>query len=332
MLRELAREADKDEKELARDIGIDPRTAKKVLEDGDWELSRGKLEKLMLYAVRHGYPNGIFLIEPDPLWRSFQKRTDTVVYRGPHGYDTDAETNITQHLQLMNGNRETRMETGRRGKSDEIAKAMKSRNCIFVGSPKHNAATEIALALLCGAEPFDTKARNRERFPVQVLGMEPADAKASAVLTAGARHGFDVIPPDDPKRHFIRMDWRPKKDYDSWHGTAWDVAVIGICHAPLGTSENVTTIIIMGYTGLATLVATQQLTQQFTQADRTYPQLTEEEAPFTEGQLAEAGKLHLAAFRFKFTKSSSRSHTDARDRRKPVKDSGKWLPPWTDSD
>lgn len=52
---------------------------------------------------------------------------------------------------------------------DEIVEFVQKNNCVVIGSPRYNPATEVVLSRHFGAEPFGPEADNRSKVPVRFV-------------------------------------------------------------------------------------------------------------------------------------------------------------------
>ena len=313
LLDDLMKELDLDDSDIHRMFGIHPRTVEKLRTDSDeWRLSRTNLHKLMLFAFDHGYPNGIFELRLHPLWDDF-RQGPVAIFREQLAWDTKVEEHLRGFFSHFRDDPQT--ETQALISVDDVAdveRAMKNCNCIFVGSPKSSIATEIALSLLWDAKPLDASDENRSRLPVQFHGMRHSRPE-SAMLVDSDQHGLRIHDPKKKKPVHVSVDWFPLDTYMPYIGEGWDASLAVVCRQPFGTEEPVTTVVVSGYTGRATLLTTEELTHG--------------EPPLS---LAELGHPELAVFRYRFKKRAYRGQATTAGLRKVVKDSGVWGPPWAD--
>jgi hypothetical protein len=308
MLREIQNELKLTRADLERVLGMDPRTIDKLLADTDedpWRLDRGMLHRLLLFAHERGFD--AFQIEPHPIWRSFENRDDILIFRGSNRTDAAIEDHLVKYFSKIKSDK-TQSTTEPAG----VAEAMRTRNCVIIGSPKANPASEIALTLLWGARPFDAEVENCDRIPIHFLGMTPDhDQKTSALLQESSRHGFNIQLRNAKGQNYLRVDWLPREKYGPFAGSGQEAAVLVACRRPLGTSENVTTVIIAGYTALSTLVAAQEATY------KKIPDLRIEDHP---------GQAEFAILRFRYNKRPERRNSIGL--RTPEEGSTLWGPPW----
>jgi hypothetical protein len=288
--------------QLHAETQIHPKSLKHLLADEDWSLPKENYERLVKFAFNHGV-SSVFVVEYDPIWDTF-KKTPTSIFRGDPAWDVEIERSLSRFIRNMGGKAKMVPATE---SAAAVKKAMRETNCIFVGSPKSNPATEIALCALYDATPFDDGRENRKELPLQIAGVAPRGNRHSAVLAPASRihgHGFDITA---GARQFISVHWLPPDQYEHWHDTGPDAAVVAIRRSPLKTEKAVTTILLMGYNGLATESAARQLTHGG--------------PPLTAAQLAEP-KTHLLSYEFVFKKWS---FTGSGDPRRELADPpGKW--------
>lgn len=304
MLRDIKEEWDLSRADLQKELGLDARTIDKLLKDDDidqWRLDRSKLHQLVLFAHAHGYE--LFRVVPHPIWRSFEGK-EVAIFRGSGKADAPVEDHLTKHFERLHA------QTHSSTVPDGIEEAMKTKNCVVIGSPKANRASEIALSLLWGAEPFGKEEANRDRIPVHFLGMTDQGGP-SAILQQSSRHGLNVRIPNSKARKYIKVDWLPAERYGAYKGDGQDAAVLVACYQPLGTTEDVTTIVIAGYTGLSTLVAAQEATS------KRIPEIQPEETP---------GEPCFATLKFTYRKRSQKRKSV--DNLRSHVEPSYWGPPW----
>lgn len=304
-LREIQEELGLTTAELQRELVMDARTIEKLIADTDsdsWRLNREALHRLVLFAHSHGFD--AFRIEPDKIWRNFEN-SEAIILRGPKKADIPVESHLVRYFESLN------CEVTSSIASSDIEETMKHHNCVIIGSPSANPACEVGLALLWRAEPFNGEPENCNKIPVSFLGMRTERKGPSALLQESTRHGLQIRSPGSRERRYLKVDWLPPEKYAPSTVSGQDAAVLVVCHQPIGTQENVTTIVIAGYTGLATLVAAQEVTH------KTIPELRPEETP---------GQPSLAALKFRYKKR--RKHRALNHLRTLEEGSVTWAPPW----
>lgn len=289
-------------KAVAKELGMDVRSLMKLAADrpdDPWTLSRAALYRYIAFSARHDFPP--FAVEQHPIWSTFKNRKDPIVLlRGSYGADALVEVQFGQHF----GAGAVKAQTS---DGSDVEALMKEQNCIVIGSPKRNPSSEVALARLWGAEPYDALPGNRNRIPIHFLGMQPEpEDRHSALLRSGNRYGLDIQLPNETKRQFLEVDWVPPDRYGTKRTVAGqDAAAVVACFRPFGTERNVTTIVVAGYTGRATLFAAKQLIEE------ALPDFDPSVAP---------GQPHLSVLRFEFNERAVREHNKLVSRG--------WGPPW----
>ena len=310
ILSELMSESGVSARELAKELKIDVRTIRKLEEYREpWRLSQESFEKLTLYAYDHGY-EGLFVIRPNPIWENFIAKP-CVLFRASLGWDAEAET----HLNRLFGKLDCIIET-QVGVSDPevVEEKMKTRNCVMLGAPKSNPASEVALALLWGARPFVGSEKNRGRIPVHFRGMKGTEGeRRSALIRENGPCGIDIMLPSG-ERKIVPVSWMPPSEYAQSTENGSDAAVLVFCNRPLGTDRPVTTLILAGYTGRATLRAVKEATHR--------------ELPISECDLEKVDQPHLSVMTYDFTKVKQGKRPRMRGLRTEIQDSVLWGPPW----
>jgi hypothetical protein len=283
---------------------MDSRMVDKLLLDSEahpWRLDRDSLNRYIIFAHEHGFEP--FRVEAGAIWSPFA-RSEVSVFRGPCRSDIRVEDHLAKFLRRLDCKIESASISG------DVEKDLRERNCVIIGSPKANPASEIALALLWQAEPFNANKDNRSKIPISFLGMSMEHG--SALLVESTRHG--ILLPGSTGNCYLKVDWLPPEKFGPYVGLGRDAAILVVCHRPLGTERDVTSIVIAGYTGLATLVAAQELTR------KTLPDIKPEENP---------GTPCLAALKFAYKKR--RQYRRSLDNLRSFKEgSAQWAPPWND--
>lgn len=321
LLDEVLKESPVPSAALEARLGLDSRTIKKLRQNArDWRLDADAFTKLMLFGFEHGLANGIFAIRPHVIWRTFTQSADeasrsAALYRASRVSDAKVEAELTSFLQRIGCGSVTEIiDPPKVPDIDEIRDAMRTKNCVFVGSPKSNAASELALCLLWDTKPFQPRRSGQDKLPFHILMPDAEEHRASSIIVPGGqRHGFAIPDARGPGLKLIRVAWKPLREYETSISEGQDAAMVVVARSPLGTAKEVTTIVIVGYTGLATHV--------------TATQLMLGEPPVSEDAMASAG-THLLAYTFQYRKPRRSAGSRAGDLRREIPDTGRWAPPW----
>lgn len=246
-----------DEKTLAAELGVN-RAHVHRLKDDQWrQISRSDLQALMCWGEK--LKKRVFAVEASPLWRTFDD-ADVALFRGrddsgnPISSDSQVEGMLIEAL----GKERCRVEVinGDQMDPDQVGKAMRTKNAIFIGSPKHNLATENALAALWCLTPGNDSPENAKKAPFQFLW--DSDLRRASAFGARKRGTekigvrMSVAGAKNSRGHHVPVDWLAPEHYARWNGKGRDAGVLVICHKPLGTECNVSSVILAGYSGFAT--------------------------------------------------------------------------------
>ena len=305
MLREIMNELGLSKGELTKELKIDYRSLEKLLVDSDkdpWRLDRETLHRYMLFAHAHDFD--AFQIAPHPIWRTFENNDDIAIFRGSNRADAPVEDYLNNYFARLHSTANSTMV------SDGLGESMRQKNCVVIGSPKFNQASETALALLWGAEPFNESPENRQKIPLHFLGMKLDSPRKSAVLIESPRHGLDVRVPQAQHYSYLKVDWLPPESYRSSTKDGQEAAALVACYRPLGTQADVTTIVIAGYTGISTLEAAREATY------KVIPDLSPAETP---------GEPCFAMLKFRYKKRAQRQKSPL-DLRSVIEDTAQWGP------
>lgn len=259
-IRQALEELQLEARTLAAELNVNPPHLER-LRDGTWTtVNRTDLQSLLCWARKRD--RELIAVVENPLWRTLSKK-EVMVFRGksdtgnPLASDSNVETELLEALEQEQCTFTSRALDAEEARRD-IPELMKTTNCVFIGSPKLNAATEVALSQLWALKPFDSSQRNQERSPLQFIWEsgytgQSAFGHCRAVhehigVYVGVRDGSGVV----NRRHAVPVDWKPAKAYANWVGKAKDAGVTVACYKPLGTNGDVTTIVLAGHSGFAT--------------------------------------------------------------------------------
>ena len=304
---------DKDDVALGKLTQVDWRTIRKLrIDDENWRLSRKALHSLTLFAHSKGY-RGIFEVRPLPFWERF-KGSEAIIYREDRYWDAKGEAQLRDYLAKLNAEAtvvlpdEEDLARDKDWHIERIADRICNRNCIFLGSPKFSFASEIALSLLWGAQPFDDSISNTSKIPLRFMGMSASHQYAnSALIEGGSRYGIRIQTPETGQPVRIPVERFTEEEYEKLAGEYRDAGVVVVADQPLGTQQHVTTMIICGYTGLATSLATNELIYG--------------DPPL---ELLEDRNLRIAAFGYKYRKLPKREDGVVKGLREPLENTLSW--------
>lgn len=213
-----------------------PRARVDQLEDDTWyELARGHLFKLLALEseVRKDHPDFVFFrLEPNPLWETFANAGGV----GLTGIDLENQpVRIDLNLVAAFSNAGITLPAPPAGVS--VTDLMRTKNCVIVGSPKCNAATETALNALFPTDPP----------AIAFHWPHWGDTREETRISKRGPHRINFI------------DQRGEMRHEDDHSPNGPVGALVVCRCPLQTAADVTTIIAAGCTRYGTLQIVQDL-------------------------------------------------------------------------
>jgi hypothetical protein len=246
-----------DDRALSAELHLTSAQVNRLRTDQWTTIKRSDLQTLLCWGKQHG--EDLLRVEPSPIWRTLPG-SEVRLFRGrdssnnPLPADSRAEAELLEALTAIG----CQIQPHSLSQPDEsqVVESMKSTNCIFIGSPKYNTATEIALASLWRLTPFSTDKRDRDRIPFAFVWETPTSSSFSLTKNQHDRLGLYLYATgakNERSRHHVAIDWRPPRDFAIWTGKGHDAGVFVVCNRPLGTDRDVTTIILAGHSGFATL-------------------------------------------------------------------------------
>jgi hypothetical protein len=150
---------------------------------------------------------------------------------------------------------------------EKLMEQVRSENCIVIGSPKTNTATEILLSEFFKAEPFNPDKDNRKKVPFGFCWTDrhPMVEKSSLTCSAFARKKTRNIPgiairngPHVPAHYrsptaFYKWDTRDGRD----------CGLVFVANRPFGADRDVKLIVLAGFSGTGTVAAARALVKDF---------------------------------------------------------------------
>jgi hypothetical protein len=254
-----------DDKAVASELGINLAHVQRLRDDSWTTIKRSELQKLLCWGHKHGH--AVLSVQPSPVWRTLPG-SEVCLLRGTDrsgnalASDSMVESKLLE--ELSGEGCRVRIVAGPDVDESSVRDLMKSKNCIFIGSPKHNRATEIALAALWDLSPFDPREGNRKKSPI-LFRWEPDKDRRSAFdgdIHGSVKPGIYVsVAGRRGQRSLLHVpaDWRSTREYSRWTGRGRDAGVLVVCNRPLGTDQDVTSIVLAGFSGFATLEMTADL-------------------------------------------------------------------------
>jgi hypothetical protein len=224
-------------------------------------ISRPEIEALINWCHRRGDHFFVERAQPD-VWETFRTGSPITVFLGMTEKGLKLQDDIEVLKRLLERIVASDAHPEQFGVRDQavVLSAMKERNCIFIGSPRFNPATDIALTALAAAKVFGPSSRHL--LPVRFANstwrtvfdryasVEPPRPPAQAGLWVQA---------SDRSTQFLRIPWLPREDYSARRVFAFDAGLLVVARKPLKTSAHVTTIIVAGMTALATKAMAEDL-------------------------------------------------------------------------
>jgi DNA-binding Xre family transcriptional regulator len=260
---------------LAQQIGIAPQTLAKMLTD-QWDyVSRDAIERTADYLDLEVWQ--VFEFVPVNFWKPIEDRKQCTFLRGSQdpdatedeftipGPDVDATNVVFPSVRRFVAN--ARYIDHERDVAELIDRAM-HENCIVIGSPKSNAATEILLSRFFDAQPFDSNQDNRLKIPFGFCWPEVGSLEKESSLTCSgiARKRTKLRPGIAVQGGpFVEADYLAADDFKRWNPEkpARDCGLVFVANNPFGTTLDVKLIVLAGFSGIGTLGAAKALIEDF---------------------------------------------------------------------
>lgn len=261
---------------LAKKIGVSPQKLSAMIND-DWEyITRDAIERAADFL--NLTPADVFEFVPVEFWKPIERAHRCIFLRGSQGnrsaerefhiprYDDDATFVVKNFLRDSLPDVEERIIADHLEDEDELIGRARRSNCVVIGSPKSNAATEILLSRFFNAEPFNPSSENRRKIPFGFCWPEegPIASRSSLTCSEFARNETEGQPGIALKGLHVAADYKPEAIFHEWPTMKGkDAGLVFVANKPFGTDEDVKLIVLAGFSGIGTLAAARALIQDF---------------------------------------------------------------------
>lgn len=262
--------------ELAKRIGVSRQKLNAMIND-EWEyITRDAIERAVDFLNLN--EADVFQFVTVDFWRPIEQGQECTFLRGSQEgkrgerefliprYDDEATSVIKVFLRDSLPEVHDPVVADHLEDEVELLKRARRENCIVIGSPKSNAATEILLSRFFGAEPFDSSAENRRKIPFGFCWLEdgPIATRSSLTCSALARRETQNQAGIALKGVHVPADYKSAEDFRKWQTEEGrDCGLVFVANKPFGTNKDVKLIVLAGFSGIGTLAAAKALIQDF---------------------------------------------------------------------
>jgi transcriptional regulator with XRE-family HTH domain len=267
---------DEPKSSLAEKIGVSPQKLNAMMND-EWEyITRDALERTADFLELD--VSEIFELAPVEFWRPIEEAKGCVLLRGSQEvkrahvrvprYDDQASQVLKDFMRkFMDDFDEPPFAEHDRNEEPKLLETAQSQNCVVIGSPKTNVATEILLSRFFGAKPFDASVENRRKIPFGFCWPDTSPIVQTSSLTCSElaraevrnRSGIATM-----EGVYIPADFKPAEEFREWKTKeGLDCGLVFVANHPFGTRKNVKLIVLAGFGGIGTLAAAKALVQDF---------------------------------------------------------------------
>ena len=258
--------------ELAEKIGISRTTLYSLMKDNWQQIQRDTIEKVCEYF--HCNIDSLFHVEKDPFWLPFIKHGNIqIIFGGSTEFqeekavigmwDIKVVNEIVSHLYQLCGDKklEPSMISSLEfhDNEEEVIEFVRKHNTLIIGSPKVNHITEIVVARLFDAVPFDSSSENRKKLPFRFIRPKDwGDTKVEGAFSEISDKNLRGIYSARKGKLIARNDWFDKF-FQRRIESGRDCGMLIIANNPFGSNENVKLIILAGYTGPSSFAMSQYI-------------------------------------------------------------------------
>lgn len=265
--------------ELADKIGVSPQKLNAMMNDEWAYITRDALERTADFLELD--VSEIFELIPVDFWQPIEQAEGCILLRGSQEeltedqefqiprWDDEATQVIKSFMRkFLRDVREPPTAEYRRDEELKLMQKATGQNCIVIGSPRTNAATEILLSRFFGAEPFNSSSENRRKIPfgfcwpansgeiVEISSLACSDIARKEVQDRPGIATKDGI--------HIPADYKPTKEFLEWKTKdGLDCGLVFVANKPFEAKNNIKLIVLAGFGGIGTLAAAKALVQDF---------------------------------------------------------------------
>lgn len=262
---------------LAERIGVSPQKLNAMMSDR-WEyITRDALERTADYLGLE--VSDVFEFIPVEFWKPIEEAKGSLLLRGSPDpapkdqqyrmsrYDDEATQVIKNFMRKSLLNCDEPPIADHRRNEPELMKKAKSHNCIVIGSPKTNAATEILISRFFDAVPFDSSPENRRKIPFGFCWPDDNEIVQQSSLTCSeiARKEVQNRPGIAVRNGtHVEADYKPLEEFLKWRTREGrDCGLVFVANKPFGTKKEIKLIVLAGFAGMGTLAAAEALVEDF---------------------------------------------------------------------
>jgi DNA-binding Xre family transcriptional regulator len=269
---ELTTKRSRSREELAKKIGISPQKLVAMIEDKWAYVTRDTIERTADYLNLS--VTEVFEFVPVEFWKQIEASGctflrgsgQTAESTGIHivQADDDATNEITTFLRGVIPGFSFADDYGDEAK---LMERVTRENCIVIGSPKSNNATEILLSRFFDAKPFDPSEKNRFKIPFGFCWPESnaivqhSSLTCSAIARKRTNHQTGIAVKGGV---YVEADALPFDEFRAKSiDEGKDCGLVFVANKPFGTNLDVKLIILAGFSGIGTRGAARALVRDF---------------------------------------------------------------------
>jgi Cro/C1-type HTH DNA-binding domain len=259
---------------LSKMVGVSVQTLNKMMDD-DWDyVARDAIERVADYFKLDA--SNVFALIPVEFWKQIEETKQYTFLRGSHDEsgtedhwtipraDSDATAEIIRFVRHFDG---SDAYADHQRDTEELIERAKNENCIVIGGPRTNAATEILLSRFFDAEPFSNDPDIRSRMPFGFCLPDSSSLKKQITLARCAKRatkGGRVLGITVNGVH-VEADVTHTRDYvlTSSPIAGKDCGLVFVANRPFKTNKDVKLIVLAGFGGIGTLGAAKALIRDF---------------------------------------------------------------------
>ena len=262
---------------LAKEIGVSTQKLNSIMND-EWEyITRDAIERAADYLQLSAAE--VFEFVPVDFWRPIEQAKKCTFLRGSQGartsevefriprYDDEATAVIKSFFRDSLQDLDEAPIADHLQDESELLRRAKRENCIVIGSPKSNAASEVLLSRFFGAVPFEPSLENRRKIPFGFCWQDgsPIADRSSLTCSSEARKESGNRPGITLKGGIhVAADYHTAEEFHEWQTkNGADCGLVFVANKPFHTDHNVKLIVLAGFSGIGTLTAAQALVRDF---------------------------------------------------------------------
>lgn len=251
---------------VAKKVGVAANTLRGLVNDNWDQLSRETIERVCDYFACG--PAELFQLTPARFWEPVALVGECHVLKYTDEQQRDRQADLTAlalESFLLGRFPTVRVRTSAPRLVSDVPHYLSNHNCFVLGSPRLNAATEVALCRAFGVQPFKSIANSSQGPRFQFIVRSNARPVKSTLILhrpEGRRYGFGFGIWDTEKQQLVASTSTPS-GRSTQSGEGRDAAMVLISNHSRADGQVVKTVVLAGCSSVGTEAALRAVMRDF---------------------------------------------------------------------